>query len=160
MGILRPERMTKVGILGLKDDRERILTVLHDLRLAQVEPLSPEALAELVPERGTETQRAIGDEALRFRGLKTALPAVPVGAPRQYDTLAEILAATRTVPIDAEVGELTRENDRLLTEQQAADDGIVLLQKISFYPDRLEYLRAQSFVSFFGEGDTEEGIAL
>ena len=33
MGILRPVRMTRVGILGLKDDRERVLTALHDLRV-------------------------------------------------------------------------------------------------------------------------------
>jgi V/A-type H+/Na+-transporting ATPase subunit I len=160
MGVLRPERMTKVGILGLKDDRERILTILHDLRLAQIEPLSPQALAELAPERGTETQRAIGDEALRFRGLKSALPAVPVGPPRRFDTLAEILAAAKTVPIDAEVGALTRENDRLLTEEKATDDAIALLEKLSFYSDRLEFLAAESFVSFFGEGDPEAVAAL
>jgi V/A-type H+/Na+-transporting ATPase subunit I len=160
MGLLRPERMTKVGILGLKDDRERVLTVLHDLRLAQVEPLSPEAMAELVPERGTETQRAIGDEALRFRGLKAALPPVPVGPPRRFDRLTDILAAAQTVPIDAEVGELTRESDRLQTEQQSTDETIALLDKISFYPDRLEYLHAQSFVSFFGEAEGADGAAL
>ncbi len=160
MGILRPEPMAKVGILGLKDDRERILTALHDLRLAQVEPLSPEALAELAPERGTELARAIGDEALRFRGLKSALPRVPVGTPRRFDSLDEILAAAKTVPIDVEVGELTRENDRLLTEQQTTDETIALLEKLYFYADRLEYLRAQSFVSFFGEEDPEIGEAL
>jgi V/A-type H+/Na+-transporting ATPase subunit I len=160
VGVLRPEKMSKVGLLGLKDDRERILTVLHDLRLAQIEPLSPEALAELVPERGTETQRLIGDEALRFRGLKTALPAVPVPAPRRFDTLAHILEATKTVPIDAEVGDLTREHDRLLTEQQTTEETIGLLEKIAFYTDRLEYLRAQSFVSFYGEGDPEATAAL
>ncbi len=155
MGLLRPERMTKVGLLGWKDDQERILTVLHDLRLAQVEPLSPAALAELAPERGTETQRTIGDEALRFRGLKSALPAVPVGAPRRFDTLDDILAAAKAVPIDAEVGDLTRENDRLLSEQQATDESLALLEKLSFYPDRLEYLTGESFLSFFGEGDPE-----
>jgi V/A-type H+/Na+-transporting ATPase subunit I len=155
MGVLRPERMSKVGLLGLKDDRERILTVLHDLRIAQVESLSPDALAALAPERGTETQRAIGDEALRFRGLKNALPAVPVGAPRRFDALADVLAAAKAVPIDAEVGELTRENDRLQTEEQATEETIALLEKLAFYPDRLEYLHAQSFVSFFGEGTAE-----
>jgi V/A-type H+-transporting ATPase subunit I len=160
MGILRPVKMSKVGLLGLKDDRPRILTVLHDLRIAQVEPLSAEALTELLPERGNETQRAIGDEALRFRGLKTALPPVPGGPPRRFDTLEEILAAAKTVPIDAEVGELTRDNDRLLTEQQATDETVALLEKLSFYPDRLEYLRAQSFVSFFGEGDPEAAAVL
>jgi V/A-type H+/Na+-transporting ATPase subunit I len=160
MGVLRPERMTKVGILGLKDDRERILTVLYDLRIAQVETLSAEALSELVPERGTETARAIGDEALRFRGLKTALPAVPGGPPRDFAALPDILAAAQTVPIDAEVGDLTRENDRLLTEQQTTDEEVTLLEKISFYPYRLEYLHAQSFVSFLGEGEPEASAAL
>ncbi len=155
MGVLRPERMTKVGILGWKDDQARILTVLHDLRLAQVEPLSPEALAELAPERGTEMQRTIGDEALRFRGLKSALPAVPVGAPRRFDTLDDILAAAKTVPVDAEVGDLTRENDRLLSEQQATDETIALLEKLSFYSDRLDLLSGESFLTFFAEGDPE-----
>jgi len=56
--VLRPVRMTKVGLLGLKEDEEHILTVLHDLRVAQIEPLSPEAAAELGPERGPD--RAAG----------------------------------------------------------------------------------------------------
>ncbi len=77
------------------------------------------------------------------------------GLPARFDALTDILAATKTVPIDGEVGDLTREADRLLTEQKATDESIALLEKVSFYPDRLEYLHAQSFVSFFGEGDTE-----
>jgi V/A-type H+/Na+-transporting ATPase subunit I len=160
MGLLRPESMTKVGILGLRDDESRILTILHDLRVAQVEPLSPEVLADMAPERGTETQRAIGDEALRFRGLKSALPRVPVGPPRRFDTLDEILAATKSVPIDTEVGELTREDDRLQTELRTADETVHLLENLAFYPDRLEYLHAESFVSFYGEGEPEAVAAL
>jgi len=92
--------MQKVGFIGLRDDQERILTLLHDLRVAQVEPLSPAAMAELAPERGTDTLRQVGDEALRFRGLVSALPAVGPVQPRRFDSLAEVLAATRTVPID------------------------------------------------------------
>ena len=159
MGVLRPEKMSKIGILGLKDDRERILNVLHDLRLAQIEPLSPETLASMAPERGTETQRAIGDEALRFRGLKSALPSAPKEAPRRFDTLDSILAAAKQVPIDEEVGALTRENDRLLTELSSTDETIQLLEKLSFYPSRLEYLQAQSLVSFYGETEEDDASA-
>ena len=155
MGILRPAPMTKVGLIGLKDDEGRILSLLHDLRLAQIEPLSAAVLAQTVPERGTEAQRAVGDEALRFRGLKAALPRLPAGAPRHFDSLADVMAATRTVPIDAEVGELKREDDRLTSEEKALDERIQLLQQLAFFPDRLEYLRARSFVSFFGEGTPE-----
>jgi V/A-type H+-transporting ATPase subunit I len=148
--VLRPLKMTKIGLLGLKGDEERILTVLHDLRVAQIEILSPETMAELGPERGPETLRQVGDETLRFRGLLSALPPVPVGAPRRFDSTAEILAAAKTVPIDAEVADLRREDDRLATEEKATAATADLLQKISFYPDRLEFLNSKSFLTFYG----------
>ncbi len=160
MGILRPVKMAKVGLLGLRDDRERVLTALHDLRIAQIETLSPAALAEVAPERGTETQRTIGDETLRFRGLLSALPRVPTGAPRPLHSLDEILATAKTVPIDAEVGELKREEDRLLTEERTIDESLRLLGKLGFYPDRLDVLHAASFLAFYGEAAPEAYGAL
>jgi len=157
--VLRPVRMAKVGLLGLKEDEERILTVLHDLRVAQVEPLSPEAMAELGPERGPETLRQVGDETLRFRGLLSALPPVHGGAPRRFDSTAEILAVAKTVPIDDEVGELRREDDRLVTEEKAAVATNELLEKISFYPDRLEFLDSKSFHTFYATATAENYAA-
>ncbi|MGP8078233.1 MAG: V-type ATP synthase subunit I [Thermoplasmata archaeon] len=152
---LRPARMTRIGILGLKDDRDRIVTALHDLRLLQIETLSPEALARLTPERATDVQRRIGDETLRFRGLVTALPPAPVGPPRRFETLDEIFAAAGDVPIDAEVGELRREDDRLLTEERTVDETAALLDALSFFPGRLETLKSRSLLSFYGNASSE-----
>jgi V/A-type H+/Na+-transporting ATPase subunit I len=157
--VLRPVKMVKVGLLGLKEDEERILTVLHDLRIAQVEPLSREAMAELGPERGSETLRAVGDETLRFRGLLSALPRVPAGPPWRFESVAEILTAAKTVPIDPEVGELKREDDRLLTEQKATADTISLLERLSFYPERLELLDSPNYLTFYGEAPGEQYAA-
>ena len=156
MGVLRPEKMTRVGLLGLRDDETRILTLLHDLRVAQIESVSPEAMAELAPERGTETQRAIADEALRFRGLVSALPPIDGASRMSFGTLDDVLAAARTVTIDAEVGALKREDDQLQTELKAVGDELELLGKIGrFYPDRLEYLESPSLLSFYAEGSPE-----
>jgi V/A-type H+/Na+-transporting ATPase subunit I len=152
---LRPVRMEKVGFIGLRDDQERILTLLHDLRVAQIEPLSPAAMAELAPERGTETLRRVGDEALRFRGLLSALPAVGPVKPRRFDSLAEVLAATKTVPIDDEVAALRREDDQLVTEEKGIRDVVSLLDKLSFYHEPLEYLRSANLLSFYGEATPE-----
>ncbi|MCI4343687.1 MAG: hypothetical protein L3J92_06205 [Thermoplasmata archaeon] len=160
MGILRPVRMTRVGILGLKDDRERILTALHDLRVAQIETLPPETLAQLAPERGNELQRRIGDETLRFRGLLSALPELPAGALHRFDSVDQILAAAATVPIDAEVGSLKLEDDRLLTEERTNDDLLALLDRITFYAGRLDDLRATSVLSFIGEAESDSYSAL
>ena len=144
-----------MGILGLKDDRERILTALHDLRVAQIESLPPETLAQLAPERGTELQRKIGDETLRFRGLLSALPSLPAGTVRRFDTVDEILAAAAGVPIDAEVGSLKTEDDRLITEERSIDETLGVLDHLAFYPGRIEDLRAKSVLSFLGETEAE-----
>jgi V/A-type H+/Na+-transporting ATPase subunit I len=152
---LRPVAMEKVGVIGLRSDEERVLTVLHDLRVAQIEPLSPAALAELGPERGSETLRKVADETLRFRGLLAALPAVPTPGPRRFASLDEVFELAGTVPIDAEVGALVREDDRLQTEAKAADDALALLGKLDFYTDRLDLLRSKSVLAFYGEGSVE-----
>jgi V/A-type H+-transporting ATPase subunit I len=148
--------MAKIGFLGLKEDEERILTVLHDLRVAQVEPLPPDTMAELEPERGPETLRQVGDETLRFRGLMSALPPVHAGPPRRFDSVTEILGVAKTVPIDAEVGELQLEDDRLATEEKATAAQADLLERLSFYPDRLEFLDSRSFRAFYGEASPED----
>ncbi len=153
--VLRPVRMAKVGLFGLREDEERVLTVLHDLRVAQVEPLRPEAMAELAPERGSETLRRVGDETLRFRGLLSALPRTGMTTPRRFDSLSEIFRAAESVPIDAEVGELKREDDRLLTEKKATQDTVELLEQLSFYPERLEYLRSANYLTFFGQAPAD-----
>ncbi len=155
MGILRPAKMEKIGIAGLQSDREAILTLLHDLGIAQVEPLSADALHYLTPERPSEPQRRIGEALLRFRGLKSALPQVRVPKRRRFHNLEEVLALAASVTIDDEVARLRREEDRLATERKAAEDDLEILRKIPFYTDRLSYLTSASVVSFFVEGPPE-----
>ena len=152
MGVLRPERMRKVGILALKEDREAILTALHDLKVAQIEPVSPETLTYLTTERASDTQRAVGDEALRLRGLKNALPTRPVTSPRRFQDLAETLAVAKTIPIDAEVGELVREEDQLQSEARTVSETRSLLDRLSFFSGDLRDLQMAHFLPFLAEG--------
>ncbi len=155
MSILRPVAMAKVGLVGLKDDREALVSVLHDLGVVQVEPLGKEAAGLFEAEHGGESQRAVADELLRFRGLKSALPPVPDGRTRAFPTLGDVLAETRRVPIDEEVRALKVEEDRLLSERKALADTIELLRRFPFYTDRLEYLSGRNLLAFFGEAKPE-----
>jgi len=152
---LRPHKMVKVGLVALKDDREALLTTLHDLNVEQIETISKGALEYLEPEHGSDLQRAVADLVLRFRGLKTALPNVPDGSRRSFADLEELLAVAKSVPIDDEVGSLKREEDKLLTERKALTDEIDLLTKHPYYVDRLEYLQGDHIVSFFGDASRE-----
>lgn len=156
MGILRPERMQKVGILGLKEDREAVLTALHDLKVAQIEPVSPDTLRYLEAERASDTQRTVGDEALRLRGLKNALPPRPGNHAVRFQNLEEVLANARKVPIDSEVGQLVREEDRLQTEARSIAENRSLLERLGFLPGRLDTLQMSHFLPFLAEGT--EGV--
>ena len=151
MPFLRPLPMVKVAVVGLKDDRETILSALHDLGAVQVEPVSKEALQVFDPERGSQLSRTVGDELLRIRALRSALPRQPGSAPRVFRDLTDILAEAHAVPIDAEVADLVREEDRLTTRAKELEEEVQLLSKFDFYPDRLEYLQAGSILAFFGE---------
>ncbi|MGD0718087.1 MAG: V-type ATP synthase subunit I [Thermoplasmata archaeon] len=150
--------MLKIGIVGLKEDREAVLTTLHDLGVAQVETVSAETLRYLDPERGDELQRIVGDEALRFRGLKSALPPSPVGAPQTFQDLDATLAAAKSVPtaeVDDVVGSLEREDDQLQTENRSIGDTLEVLGKLAFYRQSLSYLDPKSSLVFLGETDPE-----
>src|SRR5579862_1539766 len=156
VSFLRPVPMAKVRLVGLKEDRAAVFTAVHDSGVVQVEPLGKEALAVLEPDRGSETSRTVGDQMIRFRALKAALPPTRPGAPHAFDDLPAILAAARQVPIDDEVGALKREEDQLLTQRKGLTDQIDLLAKYTFYTEPLELLTGRHVVAFFGDCDPEK----
>ncbi|HEV8049310.1 MAG TPA: V-type ATPase 116kDa subunit family protein, partial [Thermoplasmata archaeon] len=158
MPFLRPVPFSKVAVIALNDDREVVLSVLHDLGVIQVEPVSKEALEQFGPERASELQRQVADQLVRFRGLLAALPATSTGAPFAFENVESLFAAARTVPIDEEVGRLKREEDQLLTERRTLEETTDLLTRFSFYTGRFNDLSAQSAVGLLGEG-TAEAVA-
>jgi V/A-type H+-transporting ATPase subunit I len=155
MGFLRPVPMIKVGLVGLKTDREAVVGLLHDLGVIQIEPLRKEALQFMEPEHGGELQRQVSDGLLRFRALKGALPRIADGPPEPYASLDAVLRAAGAVPIDAEVTELKREEDRLLTERREVATTLELLEQHGYYTGALRALRSARLFSFFGEASPD-----
>jgi len=147
--------MVKVGLLGLKSDRETVVALLHDLGVIQIEPLRKEALELLEPEHGGELQRQVSDGLLRFRTLKASLPATPDGPPAVYPSLDAVLQAAATVSIDAEVLELKREEDALITEGREVDTTVQLLERHRYYTGSLRLLRSARLLAFFGESSPD-----
>jgi V/A-type H+-transporting ATPase subunit I len=151
MGFLRPVAMEKIGVVGLKSDREAILSILHDQGVLQVEPLRKEAL-QIFPAEGTpELQRQVADQLLRIRGIKSALPPTGAVLPQAFPTRDGLLEQARAVPIEGAVTALTREEESLQTERKSVTDLLDLLRRFSFYPGPLEYLRLDHLLGFFGE---------
>jgi V/A-type H+/Na+-transporting ATPase subunit I len=155
MSFLRPVEMTKIGVVGLKTDRETILSVLHDRGVIQVEPLSKPTLAIFPIDSTPDVQRQVADQLLRIRGIKSALPPTGPIVPQSFPTREGLLAAARAVPIEGTVTALKREEERLQTERKSIADLIDLLDRFSFYTGPLEYLHADHLLSFFGEARAE-----
>jgi V/A-type H+/Na+-transporting ATPase subunit I len=160
VGFLRPVPMVKVGLVGLKEDRETVVALLHDLGVLQIDPMRKEASALLEPEHGGDAQRAVADQLLRFRTLKAALPRTPDEAPAAYPTLASVLAAAGEVTIDPEVTRLKREEDQLLTERRQLAATAELLERHVYYREPLGVLRSHRLLTFFGEAPREAYVRL
>jgi V/A-type H+/Na+-transporting ATPase subunit I len=151
MAFLRPVLMTKVGVIGLKTDRETILSILHDQGVIQVEPLSKPTQTIFPPEGTPDMQRKVADQLLRIRGIKSALPPTGPIVPQAFPTREGLLAAAQAIPIEGSVTALKREEDRLLTDRKSVSDLIDLLNRFSFYTAPLEYLHQEHLLSYFGE---------
>jgi V/A-type H+-transporting ATPase subunit I len=142
--------MRKVTIVGLQENRDRMLTVLHDLRAIQVEPLGQEALSYFVSEKGGSVERAIAEETLRFKTLASALPPVEVRTREHFPDTRSLLQAAKSVTIDKEVHELKRKEDGLITLRENLGGTRRMLHEFSFFNEDLSLLQAKSVFSFFG----------
>jgi len=76
--ILKPVPMKRIAVLGLRKNRQTIISILHDLNAVQLEPLSKDVTAMLRNERDNDLFRQVSDQLLRMKALRTVLPPVEV----------------------------------------------------------------------------------
>ncbi len=76
--VLKPVPMVRVAILGLRKFRQPTVSILHDLEILQLEPLSKDVSTLLRNERDGELTSQVSDQLLRVKALLTTLPAIPV----------------------------------------------------------------------------------
>ena len=65
--MFKPVAMAKVAIMGLRKNQQTADSVLHDMEVLQLEPLSKEVSAIVKNERDNELTRQVSDELLRVR---------------------------------------------------------------------------------------------
>ena len=69
--VLKPVSMEKIAIIGLRKNRQSTISILHDLEVLQIEPLSKDVSSQLRNERDNELTRKVSDQLLRIRALLT-----------------------------------------------------------------------------------------
>lgn len=89
--LLKPAAMARIAVIGLKKYRQQIISILHEMNVIQLEPLSKEADSFLMSEYESDLHREISDQLLRIRGLINALPPTTVQRKLVFPLLMNLL---------------------------------------------------------------------
>ncbi|MGH9918405.1 MAG: V-type ATPase 116kDa subunit family protein, partial [Nitrososphaerales archaeon] len=158
--MLKPARMQKVAVIGLKEEQQKAVSVLYDLGAVQIEPLSKESASLLTAGSDGKGAREISEELLRIRALKAALPPVPVNEKRRFASFSEALSVSRSITIDQEVSGLKERQERLTSQLEDLRGRIALVQNLQFVKEDLSIFDLESAVSFFGSVSAATHAAL
>ena len=142
--------MAKIAIMGLRKNQQTAVSILHDMEVLQLEPLSKDVSAILKNERDTELTRQVSDELLRVKALMTVLPSIPVTARKRFDSVDDLLQTTSSIDVDEQVASLEKEKEALLTEIKDIENNLKLVEEFSFFPEDLNILQLSSASSYFG----------
>ncbi len=154
--VLKPAPMTMMAVLGLRKDRQVVISVLHDMGIVQLEPLSKDVATMLKNERDNDLYRQVSDQLLRIRAFKTVLPPIPVTYCQHFPTVENLMQAAKSIDIDATVTSLEREKENLLTKISETERNINLVEEFSFFPEDLNVLHLALAHSYFGRLDSEK----
>ena len=151
--VLKPIPMARIAVLGLRKDRQTVVSVLHDMNAIQLEPLSKDVASMLRNERDDGEYRQVSDQLLRMKSLKTILPAVPITQCQRFGSSEQLLAKARSIDVDTKVASLEREKESLLTHLKEVENHAKLVEEFSFFPEDFNVLQLSSAHSYFGRID-------
>jgi len=154
--ILKPAPMARIAVLGLKTYRQQIISILYEMNVMQLEPISKEANSYLVGEHESDFHRQISDQLLRIRGILNSLPPTAMAGKIRFASIDELIQKVKSMDIDSTVASLQRQKDNLLTEMKDTENNIKLLEEFSFFPEDLDILHLSSARSFFGRIDSKK----
>ncbi|MDE1726027.1 MAG: V-type ATP synthase subunit I [Thaumarchaeota archaeon] len=142
--------MARIAVLGLRKDRQTIVSILHDLNAVQLEPLSKDVASLLRNERDDGVYRQVSDQLLRMKSLRTILPPIQATQCQRFGSIDQLLNETKSIDIDNNVASLEREKESLLTHLKETENHINLVEEFSFFPEDFNVLQLSSAHSYFG----------
>ncbi|HEX6645683.1 MAG TPA: V-type ATP synthase subunit I, partial [Nitrososphaeraceae archaeon] len=148
--ILKPAAMAKIAVIGLKKFRSQIISIIHEMNVIQLEPLSKETDSFLMKEHESDLHRQISDQLLRIRGLLNSLPPSPVLEKSQFSSIEELIKILKSMDIDKSIASLERQKEEILTQIKETENNLKLLEEFSFFPEDLKLLHLSFARSYFG----------
>ncbi len=148
--MLKPASMEKIAVVGVREERQKVVSILYDLGAMQIEPLSKSSLSYLRSELEADDARGVSKELLRIRSLKAALPPTRVDEKRRFRSFADVMKTSKLIEIDDEVSRLKQAQDQLTLRLDAIRSRMELVTNLSFINGDVGILDLESATSFFG----------
>ena len=153
--VLKPIPMGRIAVLGLRKERQTVVSILHDLNVVQLEPLSKDVATLVRNERDNEMFRQVSDQLLRMKALRTVLPSIDATQCQRFTSMDQIIQATKSIDIDDKVATLEKEKEHLLTQLKETENNIKLVEEFSFFPEDFNVLQLKMAHSYFGRVDSK-----
>ena len=148
--------MAKIAVIGLKKYRPQIISIIHEMNVIQLEPLSKEADSFLMKEQESDLHRHISDQLLRIRGLLNSLPPSPVSEKSKFSSIRELIQTLKSMDIDKNIASLERQKEAILTQIKETENNLKLLDEFSFFPEDFKLLHLSFARSYFGRVNLEK----
>ena len=114
MGI-RPEKMARIRIISLTKYRQGIVSILHSMRVIQLESVSKDVSSLLGSSNLDEQVDSVNDELQRIKGYESSLPPLSVER-RKIGGLEEALREAKKIDLGDEIKVLKSRQEDILTD--------------------------------------------
>lgn len=151
--------MGRIAVLGLRKEKQIVVSILHDLHVVQLESLSKDVATLVRNERDNETFRQVSDQLLRMKALKTVLPPIESTQCQRFTSIEQIIQAAKSIDIDNNVATLEKEKEHLLTQLKETENNTKLVEEFSFFPENFNVLQLKMAHSYFGRLDSKNYAA-
>jgi V/A-type H+/Na+-transporting ATPase subunit I len=148
--MLKPAAMAKIAVIGLKKYRPQIISIIHEMNVIHLEPLSKEVDSLLLKEHESDLHKQISDQLLRIRGLLNSLPPSPILEKSKFSSIEELIKTLKSMDVDKIIASLERQKEGLLTTIKETENNLKLLEEFSFFPEDLKLLHLSFARSYFG----------
>ncbi len=146
--------MQRTRIFVLKEDQDRIVTLLQGLGAVQLEQADRAAFFR--EPTAPEYASALADQAFRLEGLATALPPVPVAEKLEVGDIEDVLSKAREIKIDDQVKRLKVELENVDLSLNRNHSYLSALGKIGAFDADLSSLTTQSLNAGFYSMETDQ----
>lgn len=113
---LRPDKMEKIRIVASSSYNESVITLLHDLRAVQIEPVSKDVMDYFGTTNIDPLIEKVNAQLQRMKTYEGALPPTPFKEKRRFKSLEDALSEASEIDLSDQIKQLKSEEEGVLAD--------------------------------------------